>query len=421
MGDFLRAEIDAGRGYLPAADRVLRAFTQPFDDVRILIVGQDPYPTPGHAVGLSFSVDPSVRPLPRSLTNIFSEYSADLGLQAPGHGDLGAWARNGVLLLNRVLTVTPGTPGSHRRQGWEEITRCAVEALVERDRPLVAILWGRDAQSLGPLLGQTPQIVSPHPSPLSASRGFFAATAAVLNSIAAGNDFVAAYPSNGINDEAQSVFYVRDDSPIKSVTDIVGKTIAVNTLGAHLDYVVREALHQKGLPEDSANLIVVPGPQLEQVLRSGQVDVSAFGYWQTTFTGAALRNGGLRAVFDDTDVLGDIAGGFVVLRRDWIAAHPEEARIFVEQSARALDYARDHIAETRQIFARVLAECGENADVAQYFAGYGVRKGGLAVDHDIQFWIDVLEREGAVKPGQLKAKDILYVTGDARPRTEAKS
>ena len=248
-----------------------------------------------------------------------------------------------------------------------------------------------------------------------------AATAAVLNSIAAGNDFVAAYPSNGINDDAQSVFYVRDDSPIKSVADIVGKTIAVNTLGAHLDYVVREALHQKGLPEDSASLIVVPGPQLEQVLRSGQVDVSAFGYWQTTFTGAALRNGGLRAVFDDTDILGEIAGGFVVLRRDWIAAHPEEARIFVEQSARALDYARDHIAETRQIFARVLAERGENADVAQYFAGYGVREGGLAVDHDIQFWIDVLEREGAVKPGQLKAKDILYVTGDARPRTEARS
>ena len=154
-----------------------------------------------------------------------------------------------------------------------------------------------------------------------------AATAAVLNSIAAGNDFVAAYPSNGINDEAQSVFYVLEDSPIQSINDIVGKTIAVNTLGAHLDYVVREALHQKGLPEDSANLIVVPGPQLEQVLRSGQVDVSAFGYWQTTFTGAALQNGGLRAVFDDTDIIGEISGGFVVLRRDWIEAHPQEAQV----------------------------------------------------------------------------------------------
>ena len=240
-----------------------------------------------------------------------------------------------------------------------------------------------------------------------------AATAAVLNSIAAGNDFVAAYPSNGINDQAQSIFYVLQDSPIRKIEDIVGKTVAVNTLGAHLDFVVREALHQKGLPKDSTNLIVVPGPQLEQVLRSGQVDVSAFGYWQTTFTGAALKNGGLRAVFDDTDVLGDIAGGFIVLRRDWIEAHPEEARIFVEQSARALDYARAHPEETREIFARVLAERDENPEVAQYFAGYGVREGGLAVDRDIQFWIDVLEREGAVEPGKLVARDILYATGDS--------
>ncbi len=243
-----------------------------------------------------------------------------------------------------------------------------------------------------------------------------AATAAVLNSIAAGNDFVAAYPSNGINDEAQSIFYVLDDSPIRSVEDIVGKTIAVNTLGAHLDYVVREALHQKGLPQDSANLVVVPGPQLEQVLRSGQVDISAFGYWQTTFTGAALQNGGLRAVFDDTDVLGEIAGGFIVLRRDWTLAHPDEARIFVEASTRALDYARDNPEKAREIIARVLAERGENAEVARYFAGYGVRKGGLPVERDIQFWIDVLERQGAVPPGRLVARDILFSTGDS-PKT----
>lgn len=240
-----------------------------------------------------------------------------------------------------------------------------------------------------------------------------AATAAVLNSIAAGNNFVAAYPSNGINDEVQSIFLVPEDSPIKSVEDIVGKTIAVNTLGAHLDYVVREALHQKDLPEDSANLIVVPGPQLEQVLRSKQVDVAAFGYWQTTFTGAALKTGGLRPIFDDTDVLGEIAGGFVVLRRDWVAEHPAEAKAFVEGSVKALDYAREHPEETKAIFARVLAERGENAEVAQYFAGYGVRAGGLPVERDVQFWIDVLEREGAVPAGKLVAKDILYVTGDA--------
>lgn len=173
MGEFLRAENAAGRGYLPAADRVLRAFTQPFDDVRVLIVGQDPYPTPGHAIGLSFAVEGHVRPLPRSLVNIYREYTDDLGAAAPGHGDLGAWTHAGVLLLNRVLTVTPGEPASHRRRGWEEITQRAIEALVERDRPMVAILWGRDAQSLTPMLGDTPVIASAHPSPLSASRGFF--------------------------------------------------------------------------------------------------------------------------------------------------------------------------------------------------------------------------------------------------------
>ena len=173
MGAFLRAENAAGRGFLPAAEHVLRAFTQPFDDVRVLVVGQDPYPTPGHPIGLSFAVESDVRPLPRSLVNIYREYADDLGLPAPTHGDLGAWARAGVLLLNRVLTVTPGEPASHRRKGWEEITQRAIEALVERERPMVAILWGRDAQSLAPMLGDTPVIASAHPSPLSASRGFF--------------------------------------------------------------------------------------------------------------------------------------------------------------------------------------------------------------------------------------------------------
>lgn len=235
-----------------------------------------------------------------------------------------------------------------------------------------------------------------------------AATSAVLNSVIGGNDFVAAYPSNGINDEVQSIFYVLEDSPIRDIKDIVGKTIAVNTLGAHLDYTIREALHSVGLPSDAANQIVVPGPQLEQVLRSGQVDVSAFGYWQTTFEGAAKQKGGLRAIFDDTDVLGEIAGGFIVLRRDFIEKHPEAARIFVEQSERALDYAREHPEETRAIFAKTLAERGENPDIAQYFRGYGVRPGGKAVERDLQFWIDVLVREGKLKEGQLSAGDILY-------------
>ncbi|WP_059020879.1 uracil-DNA glycosylase [Mycobacterium sp. M26] len=188
MGQFLRAEIAEGHRYLPAGPNVLRAFTFPFESVRVLIVGQDPYPTPGHAVGLSFSVAPEVRPLPRSLSNIFTEYTADLGYPAPSNGDLTPWAQRGVMLLNRVLTVRPGAPASHRGKGWEAVTECAIRALVARDQPLVAILWGRDASTLKPMLtgssggqersdsGIPPTcmaIESPHPSPLSASRGFF--------------------------------------------------------------------------------------------------------------------------------------------------------------------------------------------------------------------------------------------------------
>lgn len=173
MGRYLRSEIAEGNTYLPQGEAVLRAFAQPMGGVRVLIVGQDPYPTPGHAVGLSFSVAPDVRPVPRSLRNIFREYSDDLGLPAPSSGDLSPWSSAGVLLLNRVLTVRPGQPGSHRGMGWEQVTEQAIRALVARGGPLVAILWGRDAQSLRSWLGEVPAITSPHPSPMSASRGFF--------------------------------------------------------------------------------------------------------------------------------------------------------------------------------------------------------------------------------------------------------
>ena len=173
IGGFLREEVRAGRGYLPAGEAVLRAFTRPMSEVRVLIVGQDPYPTPGHPIGLSFAVERHVRPLPRSLTNIYKELESDLGIAPAAHGDLSSWQAQGVLLLNRVLTVAPGAPASHRRRGWEEITEHAIRALVARGGPLAAILWGRDAQSLIPLLGEVPHVASPHPSPLSASRGFF--------------------------------------------------------------------------------------------------------------------------------------------------------------------------------------------------------------------------------------------------------
>jgi uracil-DNA glycosylase len=173
MGEFLRAEIAAGRRYLPAGENVLRAFQQPFEQVRVLIVGQDPYPTPGHPVGLSFSVAPDTRPLPKSLINIYQEYVTDLGHPAPGNGDLTPWTERGVLLLNRALTVAPGKPNSHQGKGWEEVTEQAIRALAGRDVPLVAILWGRNARNLRPLLGRFPAVESAHPSPMSAAGGFF--------------------------------------------------------------------------------------------------------------------------------------------------------------------------------------------------------------------------------------------------------
>lgn len=173
MGRFLREELAGGREYLPAGDRVLRAFQRPLADVRVLIVGQDPYPTPGHPIGLSFAVERDVWPLPRSLVNIYVELRDDLDIVPPRHGDLTGWADSGVMLLNRCLTVRPGEPASHRGRGWEEVTECAITALASRGGPCAAILWGRDAQSLKPLLGPIPWVESAHPSPLSARRGFF--------------------------------------------------------------------------------------------------------------------------------------------------------------------------------------------------------------------------------------------------------
>jgi uracil-DNA glycosylase len=176
---FLAEEEAAGYRVLPSASNLLRAFRQPLADVRVLILGQDPYPTPGHAVGLAFSVDGRTRPIPRSLANIYKELEADLGYPARVHGDLGAWAGQGVLLLNRVLSVREGAAGSHRGKGWETITTAAVAAVAGRRTaegsraPLVAVLWGKDANSVRPLLDGAAVVASAHPSPLSASRGFF--------------------------------------------------------------------------------------------------------------------------------------------------------------------------------------------------------------------------------------------------------
>jgi uracil-DNA glycosylase len=173
IGDTLREQSSSGKRWLPAPDAVLRAFSRPMSEVRVLIVGQDPYPTPGHAMGLAFSVASDVRPLPRSLENIFRELNTDLGCNIAPHGDLTRWADQGVLLLNRVLTVESGSSASHRDIGWQEVTSRAVTALHERGGPLVSVLWGNQAQEVRSLLGGVPVVASPHPSPLSASRGFF--------------------------------------------------------------------------------------------------------------------------------------------------------------------------------------------------------------------------------------------------------
>jgi uracil-DNA glycosylase len=173
MGDFLRAEVRAGHSYLPRGDLILRAFSRPLAEVKVLVVGQDPYPTPGHPVGLSFSVAADVRPLPKSLVNIYRELVDDLGCPRPSTGDLTPWFERGVMLLNRSLTVRPGAPASHRGRGWETVTERAIDVLAHRSGPLAAVLWGRDAQSLKPMLGPVPWVESVHPSPLSASRGFF--------------------------------------------------------------------------------------------------------------------------------------------------------------------------------------------------------------------------------------------------------
>ncbi len=176
---FLADEAAAGQEVLPSPPNMLRAFRQPLAAVRVLVVGQDPYPTPGHAVGLSFAVGGSTRPIPRSLANIYKELDADLGIPPRVHGDLSRWADQGVLLLNRVLSVRAGAAGSHRNKGWEAVTAAAISAVANRrtpeggPAPLVALLWGKDAESVRPLLGSAAVIASAHPSPLSASRGFF--------------------------------------------------------------------------------------------------------------------------------------------------------------------------------------------------------------------------------------------------------
>lgn len=235
-----------------------------------------------------------------------------------------------------------------------------------------------------------------------------AATPAILNAIASGNDLVGVYPGNGINAVTKGNFYVLDDSPIKSIADLAGKRIAVNTLGAHLDYVIREAFRKQGLPANAAKLIMVPGPQLEQTLRSKQVDVAAVGHWQATFDGTIRKNGGVRTIFTDTEILGEIAGGFIVLHRDFIKEHPKAVQVFVEQAGRAADWARENPQLAKEKFAEILKRRGENTEIAQFWTGFGLRPGAQPVARDVDFWVDVLEREGALPKGKYTSENFLY-------------
>ncbi|MFD2249140.1 ABC-type nitrate/sulfonate/bicarbonate transport system substrate-binding protein [Pseudochelatococcus lubricantis] len=241
-----------------------------------------------------------------------------------------------------------------------------------------------------------------------------AATSAVLNSIAGGNDFLIAYPSNGIKKGVESVFYVLEDSPIKTIEDLKGKTISVNTLGAHLDYTIREAFHQKGLPPKSAKLVVVPGPQLEQTLRAKQVDVAGIGYWQTTFGGQLEANGGVRPIFTDTDVLGELAGGFVVFRRDFAEAHPKAARYFVEGAARAADWARENPEEARKVVGKLLDSRGEDGGLAKFWLGFGLQPGAPITDRDVGFWVEALSREGTLPAGKINVSGIIFRPASAK-------
>lgn len=169
----LEREHESGNAVAPDSANILRVLRVPVDSIRVLIVGQDPYPTPGHAAGWAFSVDRAVRPLPRSLTNIFVELRDDLGVDPPNHGDLTSWVERGVALLNTTLTVRVGEAGSHRHLPWRAVTGAIVTTLASRELPLVTVLWGNDALWAKPLLGETAVVESAHPSPLSARRGFF--------------------------------------------------------------------------------------------------------------------------------------------------------------------------------------------------------------------------------------------------------
>jgi ABC-type nitrate/sulfonate/bicarbonate transport system substrate-binding protein len=233
------------------------------------------------------------------------------------------------------------------------------------------------------------------------------ATPPLINAISSGAKFVGVLPDIGTSKNINSKFLVLANSPIKTAADLKGKSIAVNTLGAHLDYTTREYLRTHGMHNGDVQLVVVPGPQLDQILRHKQTDVVAVGAWQTVFAGKIAAEGGARVLFTDYDVLGDIVLGNDAMMKAFIAKHPQAVRDFVTISARAADWAADHLDDARKVFAQILKARGDNPLLASYWPGYGLRRHALYTEHDAKFWIDVLVRDGRLKPGQFTPTDIL--------------
>lgn len=227
-----------------------------------------------------------------------------------------------------------------------------------------------------------------------------AATPAMINAIAGGAQIIGVMPNVGENKTVNSKFFVLADSPIKSAEALKGQSIAVNTLGAHLDNVVREYLKQHHMQASDVQLVVVPGPQLDQVLRHKQVGVAAVGAWQTVFSGKMEEEGGVRVLFTAYDALGEIALSSNIMRKSFVEQHPQEIRDLVTTAAKAVDWTYAHLDEARSLVEKMYKERGDNPEVAKYFLGSGVRRHALYTDRDAQFWIDVLVNAGRIKAGQ---------------------
>jgi ABC-type nitrate/sulfonate/bicarbonate transport system substrate-binding protein len=233
-----------------------------------------------------------------------------------------------------------------------------------------------------------------------------AATPALINAIAGGAPIIGVMPNVGESKTVSSKFFVLADGPINNAEDLKGQSIAVNTLGAHLDHVVREYLKQHDMQLSDVQLVVVPGPQLDQVLRHKQVGVAAVGAWQTVFSGRMEQEGGVRPLFTAYDVLGEIALSSNIMRKSFVEQHPQAVRDLVSTAAKAVDWTHDHPDEARSLVAKMFKERGDNPEVAQYFLGSGVRRHALYTDRDAQFWIDALVNAGRIKTGQFAPADI---------------